>query len=83
MEVITGAFNAETITLDNKHFKDCMLLDCTLLYAGGPVIFERTALTGCRYRFCGEARRTLDFLEFFGMLEDPNTPECREPAYIH
>ncbi len=47
MEVLQHmTFRDETVILDDRHFLDCTLQNCTMEYSGGPVILERTHLRG-------------------------------------
>ena len=82
MNIVTGAFSDQTVSLDGKHFKDCVLDDCSLLYAGGAVIFERTLISGCRYLFCEEAQRTVDLLRVAGILCDTFSVTRSDSALI-
>ena len=60
MEVISNlTISNETVTLDDKHFRDCTLDNCELTYEGGPVILERTHIKSCEYAFGGKAQRTV------------------------
>ena len=68
MNIVTGRFIAEEVSLDGNHFQDCTLDKCTLSYDGGAVIFERTRILGCCYIFGSEARRTVDLLRVVGIL---------------
>lgn len=62
----------EKLRIDDTRYSDCLLIDCTLEYSGGPVAFERTQVRNCQYVFFGQARRTVHFLQGFGLL--PNAP---------
>jgi hypothetical protein len=83
METIEGrTMHDEIIRMDEKCFVGCTLIHCTLEYGGGPVILERTQLTGCRYVFFGKAKASIDFLQCVGLMsrvdprwEKPNQPE--------
>lgn len=61
-------FEGEVLTLDDTLYCDCVLINCTLEYSGGPVAFERTRMRGCHYVFFGRARRTVHFLQGVGLL---------------
>ena len=39
-------FRDETVILDDRHFLDCTLQNCTMEYSGGLIILERTHLRG-------------------------------------
>ncbi len=76
METIRNQYiAAQHVRLDGKHFVDCTLTDCTLEYGGGPVILERTHITGCNHVFCGAAERTLSYVDLMRLagpaLTDP------------
>jgi len=55
--MITGQkLENQHLEIDNKTFKDCVLVGCTLEYSGGDVAFLRTKVTECRYVFhCAES----------------------------
>jgi hypothetical protein len=57
-------FEGISISIDNKFFEDCVIVDCVLEYSGSEVAFERTYLSRCRYVFLGAANSTLRMLEF-------------------
>ena len=72
MKVISNlVFDHEVVTLDGKHFVDCTLDACKLVYRGGAVTFERTRLARCSYIFGGQARRTVELLKLAGILGEP------------
>ncbi|MEO6923420.1 MAG: hypothetical protein ABI142_06305 [Bryocella sp.] len=57
------SFEDTSLSIDDKIFKDCTIVNCVLEYSGGEVSFERTHLSGCRYVFLGPANSTLRMLE--------------------
>lgn len=68
-EVISGrTFQDEVVMLDGRHFIECTLNQCTLLYSGQPVMLESTGFHGCCFRFHAEAALTVQFLETFELL---------------
>ncbi len=73
MEIVDGrTIKGECLQLDDKHFINCMLVNCVLEYRGHPVIFDRTIMRGCRHVFYGQARRTLHYLQGVGLM--PHDP---------
>lgn len=56
------------LSIDNKHFISCTLIDCVLEYSGGDICFEQTTLRGCRHVFYGPARGTLHYLQNVGLM---------------
>ena len=71
MELIQGiTLTDELVTLDEKHFIDCLLVNCLLRYSGQDVIFERTVFRGCRHVFYGNARSTVHYLQNVGLMEN-------------
>lgn len=69
MEIVASlTFSGETVPLDEKHFIDCTLEGCSLVYLGGGVIFERTRIISCKYKFGDHARRTVELLKVVGLL---------------
>ena len=66
--VSSRTFEGEVLTIDDTLYCDCVLINCTLEYSGGPVAFERTKMRGCQYVFFGRARRTVHFLQGVGLL---------------
>ena len=85
METIEGrTIRGEIIRVDEKCFVGCRLINCTLEYSGGPVILERTQLTGCRYVFLGRAKASVDFLQCVGLMSrvDPRWEEQSKPLEL-
>ena len=69
MEQIQGQIiKGQTVTIDEKEFRDCVLERCVLEYSGGSVVFERTKLQSCTYVFFGPARGTIHFLQSVGLM---------------
>ncbi len=69
MELIQDqTFEGELLSIDEKQFVDCTLINCTLEYRGLPVSFTRTRMRGCRYVFFGSARSTVHFLQGVGLM---------------
>ncbi len=66
--VVSQLIEDELIQIDLKHFVDCTLVNCTLEYSGEDVIFERTAMHGCRHIFYGRARQTIHYLQGTGLM---------------
>jgi len=58
----------QTVSIDETHFKNCKLLECTLEYHGGQIIFEETELRACRYVFLGSAGMTFEFMNLVGLV---------------
>lgn len=71
-------FDSEFVSADGKHFCDCSFLNCTLVYRGFPVIFESCQFHNCKFEFSGEAGRTVQFLDCFGLLTrgTPDQTNC-------
>lgn len=70
MELIESrSFQDEEVHLDGRHFKDCVLTHCILLYDSGQITFENTEMRGCDYLFGGPARRTTDLLHLIGLIK--------------
>ena len=71
MEIVSGlTISGEAICLDEKHFIDCTLKGCQLIYSGGGVIFERTRILQCRHVFHDCARATVLYLQSVGLMEN-------------
>lgn len=83
----------QIVELDGKAFLNQHLLRCILVYRGGtPPIMRDSVFTDCSFRFEGEARNTLDFLQgiaageggfplvlsFLGVHIDGDRPEVAE-----
>ena len=70
MELLSGlTIKDECVQIDDKHFIDCVFINCILEYSGRDVAFESTRMSGCRYVFFGRARQTLHFLQGVGLME--------------
>lgn len=64
----------ETVHLDGKHFLDCRLSDCVLVYSGQPMLLESTSFEGCRFRFEDEAAMTMRLCECFELIGSAEKP---------
>ena len=74
MKIFEGrTMRGEVIRLDGKHFIDCLLVQCTLEYSGGDVLFERTSIHDCHHLLYGYARQTANYLRTVGLMDE--TPE--------
>jgi hypothetical protein len=58
-EIRRQTIKGKYLSIDEKGFIDCTLIDCILEYSGGPVSFHRTRFQRCRYVFVGRAKRTV------------------------
>lgn len=76
-------FEGEILAIDDTIYSDCVMINCTLEYSGGPVAFERTHMRGCHYVFYGQARRTVHFLQGVGLLENFASEWAEMPDLIH
>lgn len=69
METIIGKTIRDTrMTIDNRSFVQCTLINCTLEYSGEPVSFHTSRLSQCKYVFLGPAKRTVIFLQETGLM---------------
>lgn len=69
LELVAGRkFVNEVVTLDNRHFRECVFEQCTLEYSGRPVVLELTRFNGCRFQFHDAAALTVKLLECFEMM---------------
>jgi hypothetical protein len=75
-------FEGEILAIDDTIYSDCVMINCTLEYSGGPVAFERTQMRGCHYVFYGKARRTVHFLQGVGLLENRSDEWTEIPHLI-
>ena len=84
METIRNrTIRGESVLVDGKIFIDCELVDCLLEYSGGPIVFERTNLSGCRYVFFGPARGTVHFLQGVGLMAHSSQQWAEFPDLVH
>jgi len=84
MQIVSGVtLRGESFAMDNKKFVDCTFVDCTIEYAGGPVIMERTSLKGCQYVFSGTAKMAVEFLECVGLLSPNPAAWTQETSLVH
>lgn len=75
-------FESQTLIIDDTLYSNCVLINCTLEYSGGPVAFERTRMRGCHYVFFGRARRTVHFLQGVGLLENNREEWAEMPTIL-
>ncbi len=84
MEVIEDReIRGESLTIDDKNFVRCTLVECILEYSGRPVVFDRTHLRRCRYVFFGKARSTVQFLQGVGLMEGLAGEWGEFPTQVH
>lgn len=76
-------FEDDIVHLDETHFVDCTLTNCTLVYFGGQVTFERTAFHGCRMLFDHAGGRTVQLLQCLGYLPQPVSAGEESIVAIH
>ncbi|HEY7095458.1 MAG TPA: hypothetical protein VH437_01960 [Terriglobales bacterium] len=60
-----------TLEIDNMEFINCHFTNCTLVYSGGPCVFESNG-ENCRFQMKGAAANTFALLQDLGMFEDNN-----------
>jgi hypothetical protein len=69
MEIIERkTFNGETMGLDGKHFIQCVLDKCVLIYAGGDFSSTDSQMNECQIRLDGPALRTAGFMASLGIV---------------
>jgi len=54
-------FNDTKLVIDCHKYINCIIKNCTLIYAGGPSHLESTSLYKCKFRYTGFAAQTLQF----------------------
>jgi hypothetical protein len=63
MAVFTGkTYTGATINLDGDSYRDCLFLECVLVYGGETPIGETLKTKGCTFELTGAAGNTLNFL---------------------
>jgi hypothetical protein len=55
-------FDHTEVTLDNNEFVDCTIVNCTLIFHGGPMSVANTRVTGAQFRLLDSAVHTTRFL---------------------
>ena len=84
MQIVSDhAFRDEAVLLDGKHFVDCSMQNCEIVYGGGVVILERTWISGCQYVFGGQAGRTVDLLKALGLLTEAESSSVAVEELVH
>jgi hypothetical protein len=68
-------FRNATIRLDDQEFHKCVFDQCTIVYAGGPVVLKDNVFTDCKYAFEGAAARTIYFLQSMGLSASASLDE--------
>jgi hypothetical protein len=58
-----------TITLDDKHYVNCQLTSCRLVYSGGDFVLTETKIENCQVMLAGAAQRTAGLLAVMGALK--------------
>lgn len=71
MKIVQGiTFRDEHVSLDGKHFEDCIFIDCTLEYSGGDLSLERTSMHGCKHILRGYACQTAKYMRSIGLFDN-------------
>ena len=74
MEAIENkTFSRATVHMDGKTFLKCVFTDCRLIYSGGDFAWRETTFTDCQISFEGPAKRTVEYLGYFQMLNPQKT----------
>lgn len=58
-----------TLEIDDTEFINCHFTNCTLVYSGGPCVFQSQG-ENCRFQMKGAAANTFDLLQDLGMFDD-------------
>jgi hypothetical protein len=58
-----------TLDIDDTEFINCQFTNCTLVYSGGPCVFQSQG-ENCRFQMKGAAANTFDLLQDLGMFDD-------------
>ena len=71
MEAVENqVFDSVAVTIDGRAFVRCMLINCELRYSGGEFHMIDTQVNDCHWAFGGPARRTMEVLSKFNVLDD-------------
>lgn len=72
-----------TITLDDKHYVNCQLRNCRLVYSGGDFVLTETKIENCQVTLAGAAQRTVGLLAVMGALK-PDGPfsQIQQPQKV-
>jgi hypothetical protein len=62
-----------TLDIDDTEFINCQFTNCTLVYSGGPCVFQSHG-ENCRLQMKGAAANTFDLLQDLGMFDDTMEP---------
>jgi hypothetical protein len=63
MAVFTGkTYKGTTIDLDRDSYRNCIFIDCTLVYRGKTPVRATIQATGCTWELTDAALRTFNFL---------------------
>lgn len=62
-------FDSVAVVLDGHAFVRCILINCELRYSGGVFHIVDTLVDNCRWAFGGPARRTMEVISKFNVLE--------------
>lgn len=74
MAVFTGkTYTGDTINLDRDSYRNCLFVECVLVYGGETPVGEPLKTRGCTFELTGSAKRTLNFLQVNSI---PFCPNC-------
>lgn len=75
MEIIENKTDTGiVVSLDDKHFVNCIYKNCTVIYGGGEYALTNTKFENCQISLQGAAQRTAGLLQNFGALK-PMPPQ--------
>ena len=82
MTLIKGQkFSGTEVILDDNFFLECSFENCTFVYFGGPLKWDKCAFSGeLKFDPKGCAQRVLKFLVFFGILRYDSMPQPKPPS---
>jgi hypothetical protein len=73
-------FDHTEVTLDNNEFIDCTIVDCTLIFHGGPMSVANTRVAGVQYRLMDFAVHTTRFLARLRVYNPPAFEKLMQQA---
>jgi len=68
------------LKIEEHIFRNCRVINCVLVYDGGPFEWANTSFQDCQWSFREAAKNTLQLLQTIGLLTAQQTPPSSLPG---
>ena len=67
------------LCVEEHQFNNCRLVNCQLIYDGGPFHLANTSFLNCQWQFRERAHNTVQLLQTIGLLQRGQAPPQNIP----